>query len=109
MKKGEKHYTREIAKPASKLEGLRNFVQMIINEIEADNTQEALLKAVDLLGDLYEKGPYSEVASPAYAPSPEDVQSMIAEAKDDGYQAGLKEGRAKTLKAISNAVAEMKL
>jgi hypothetical protein len=46
------YYTREITMPKDKQEGLANFVQMIINELEADNTREALLKAVDLHGDI---------------------------------------------------------
>lgn len=45
-------YSREITMPTTKREGLENFIQMIINQIEAGNSQEALLKAVDLLQDV---------------------------------------------------------
>ena len=47
-----KHYTKEITTPKDLKDGLKNFVQMIINEIENDNPREALLKAVGLLDDL---------------------------------------------------------
>jgi len=57
-----KHYSQEIKAPKNMKEGLQNFVQMIINEIEAENHHEALMKAVDLLNDLWtEDGPYSSV------------------------------------------------
>lgn len=46
------YYTRKIEMPKTKTDGLRNFVQMIVNEIEAGNHNEALLKAVDLLNDV---------------------------------------------------------
>ncbi len=45
-------YSQEICKPKNAQEGIVNFVQMIINDIEAGETREALLKAVDLKGDL---------------------------------------------------------
>jgi hypothetical protein len=45
-------YAREITMPNSKQEGLANFVQMIINDLEAGDVREALLKAVDLRGDI---------------------------------------------------------
>lgn len=56
------HYSREITMPSTKLEGLQNFVQLIINKIEAGDTNEALLSAVDLLNDLGSNAnPYAEV------------------------------------------------
>ncbi len=45
-------YSAKISKPNNAQEGVTNFVQMIINELEAGNTREALLKAVDLRADL---------------------------------------------------------
>lgn len=48
----EKFYSMELEMPKNAQEGITNFVQMIINQIEAGNTQEALLKAVDLKNDL---------------------------------------------------------
>lgn len=46
------YYSAPISQPKSKEEGLKNFVQMIINDLEKGNHKEALLKAVDLLNDI---------------------------------------------------------
>lgn len=46
------YYSREITMPKTKKEGLCNFVQMVINRLEAGQHEEALLTAVDLLQDL---------------------------------------------------------
>ncbi|MER8827197.1 hypothetical protein NKH73_14005 [Mesorhizobium sp. M0938] len=45
-------YTRKIELPANKREGLANFVQMIVNNIEAGEIENALLTAVDLHQDI---------------------------------------------------------
>jgi hypothetical protein len=45
-------YSQQIVPSNSDKGGLLNFIQMIINEIEAGNTREALLKAVDLKDDI---------------------------------------------------------
>lgn len=47
-----RYYSRPIKQPKNREDGMRNFVQLIINEIEGGNHQEALLKAVDLLNDI---------------------------------------------------------
>jgi hypothetical protein len=47
-----KHYTRKIEVPANKRDGLANFVQIIINQIEAGDIENALLSAVDLHEDI---------------------------------------------------------
>jgi|SRR6185503_13288595 len=59
-----RYYSRQIKMPANKKEGLENFVQLIINQIEAGESNEALLTAVDLLNDLW-SGIYSEVDTEA--------------------------------------------
>lgn len=46
------HYSQDIKMPANKQQGLANFVQMIINQLERGETQEALPTAVDLLNDV---------------------------------------------------------
>ena len=46
------NYSRELQMPKTKRGGLANFVQMIINELEAGNNREALLRAVDLHNDI---------------------------------------------------------
>ena len=49
------YYSEEIKKPKNMQEGLANFVQMIVNELEAGNEREALLMAVDLKNDITSK------------------------------------------------------
>lgn len=57
-------YSREIEMPKTRLDGLCNFVQMIINQIEADKPHEALLTAVDLLDTLQgSSNPFSSITS----------------------------------------------
>jgi len=46
------YYSEDIKTPKGKQEGLANFVQMIINDLEAGDAGEALLKAVDLKNDI---------------------------------------------------------
>ena len=43
---------KEINKPKTKTEGLRNFVAMIINSLERGDAKEALLLATDLWNDI---------------------------------------------------------
>ena len=45
-------YSRQIEMPATKRDGLANFVQMVINQIENGEVSNALLTAVDLLQDI---------------------------------------------------------
>jgi hypothetical protein len=53
------YYTREIKTPQTKQDGLANALQMAINQIEAGNSNEALLQLVDLLDDVCaESNPY---------------------------------------------------
>lgn len=53
------YYSKEIKTPKTAQEGLANFVQMVINQIEAGQADFALLTAVDLLNDLQsEASPY---------------------------------------------------
>ena len=55
----ELYYSRPIAKPKDRREGLINFVQMIINAAERGDAREAMLLAVDLRNDLASKAaPY---------------------------------------------------
>lgn len=46
------YYTQNIEMPNDLQQGLANFVQMIINDIESGDEREALLKAVDLHNDI---------------------------------------------------------
>lgn len=47
-----KYYSREVKTPANKKEGLENFIQMIINQLEGDKPENAIYTAVDLLQDV---------------------------------------------------------
>lgn len=88
-------YSRKIEMPRTKRDGLANFVQMIINQIEAGDAQEALLKAVDLHQDIA-CGQYDEAmvdTKAANAATRELEQKHIEElaaAKADGVEAGIR-------------------
>lgn len=81
------YYSREVKMPQTKKEGLENFLQLIINRIEAGESQEALLKAVDLLEDI-RCGSYDEA---------------MADAK--GFSALVRESEAKHEAAVHSALA----
>ena len=86
-------YTREIKRPKNKEEGLQNFVQMIINCLEAGDHREALLKAVDLHQDLT-SGIYREVVAPElndFVPMGEHIRA-VEKARVEGSDAGMKAG-----------------
>lgn len=58
------YYSREIEMPKTRLDGLCNFVQIIINQLEAEKSQEALLTAVDLLDTLQgSSNPFSSITA----------------------------------------------
>lgn len=68
-------YSRKIEMPHSRLQGLCNFVQMIINAIEAGQHENAMLTAVDLLDTLEgQSNPFSSITS-------EKDNAMLAELK----------------------------
>jgi hypothetical protein len=68
-------YSRELKMPHTRLDGLCNFVQMVINALEAGNTESALLTAVDLLDTLRgQSNPFSSITS-------EKDNAMLAELK----------------------------
>lgn len=54
------YYYKEIKMPTTKKEGLMNFIQTVINQLEAGESNNALLTAVDLLNDV-RFGTYDEV------------------------------------------------
>ena len=58
------YYSQPIEMPKTKRDGLANFVQIIINKIEAGQSREALLSAVDLLDDIV-CGNYDDAMSDA--------------------------------------------
>jgi len=86
-------YTREIKRPKNLEEGLQNFVQMIINCLEAGDHREALLKAVDLHQDLC-CGAYKAVSAPELndsVPMAEHIRA-VERARKEGADAGMRAG-----------------
>lgn len=79
------YYTREVTMPKTLHEGLMNSVQMIINDIEAGNPQEGLLKAVDLLDSL-RCGIYGPSRKVFVAVSGEPVGVAIAGKQSDALR-----------------------
>lgn len=89
-------YSRKLEMPATRLGGLCNFVQMIINSLEAGETNNALLTAVDLLDTLGGKSnPFSSITS-------EKDNAMLAEIKKQHAA----EVAAAIIKAHASGVAE---
>ena len=87
------YYSREITKPATRKDGLCNYVQMIINRLEAGDTREALMTAVGLLDDL-SGSVYNEVtvdAAPDTMPMAEHFDAL-AKAKAEAMRAGFESG-----------------
>lgn len=100
-------YSREITKPANMEEGLQNFVQMIINRIEAGDAREALLLAVDLHQDLT-SGIYKEATEVDLSkkPIPADEHfAAVKAAKAQGIKDGLERGRASMAAEIREKLA----
>lgn len=96
------NYTRPIEAPKTRKDGLCNFVQMVINRLEAGDPAEALLVAVDLLNDLegtvYDsaitapKGPASILLS--------EHDAQLRDAKAEAFRKGFAAGEATKAKAI---------
>ena len=88
-----KLYSNEIKQPKNASEGLQNFVQMIINSIEADEYKQALIQAVDLHQDI-RAGFYNEVCSPdaEETVSTSDHLRALEKARNDGFNAGFEAG-----------------
>lgn len=100
-------YARDIQMPKTRKEGLCNYVQMIINRLEAGDHREALLTAVGLLDDL-SGSVYDDISdppTPEMIPAAEHFQAVAnarGEAYGDGFVAGQK-AKAAELRAIFDA------
>lgn len=103
-------FSAEIKRPTNLEEGLQNFVQMIINRLEAGDTHYALLLAVDLHDDLCSKSnPYKEVLKPDTTRQsvPQDEHFAALEtAKSEALERGIKLGRRAMQREISEKLAE---
>ena len=101
-------YTRHIEAPKDKAEGLQNFVQMIINRLDAGDHREALLLAVDLHEDL-RCGIYAEVTAPEImktVPVSEHYAAVHA-AKQAGIEQGMEAGRKEVRASLRNLLGEV--
>ncbi len=82
-------YSREIGMPKTKRDGLANFVQMVINRIEINDSREALLLAVDLLEDI-NCGLYDDAMTDAKAANTaiSELTAKQDRKTQDAYQRG---------------------
>lgn len=91
------YYSRPIKMPATKHEGLCNFVQMIINKIEAGDPQEALLIAADLHDTLSgSSNPFASITADRDNKLIEEIKkqhaSDTARAMEAAYARGVEDG-----------------
>lgn len=99
------YYSRPIKIPQTKRDGLENFVQMIINRLEAGEDREALLQAVDLL-DSVRCGQYDESMADAKGfnamarEMATQHQSEITAASEAGYARGQADERARIARQL---------
>lgn len=103
------YYSRDIKMPKTKLEGLQNFVQIIINNLEAEKPSEALLVAVDLLDDLSSKSnPYAEITDGkgnAQIRALEQAHAAsLSEAIAKAYAQGIEKGQAQERARIASVL-----
>lgn len=102
------YYTREIEMPKTRREGLQNFVQMVINKIEAGDNEKALLTAVDLLEDL-RCGIYDDAMANAkgYDAMAKELtakhQAELFIATKQGYDRGISDEKERMAKALGLA------
>lgn len=101
-------YAAEIKMPTTKREGLENFIQMVINKLEAGDTENALLTAVDLLEDV-RCGQYDDAMTDSKGHShlvrelEAKHQADIIAAGEYGHTRGIAEEKARMAKALGLA------
>lgn len=102
------YYSREIKMPATKREGLENFLQMVINKLEAGETREALMLAVDLQDDV-RCGIYDDAMADAKGFNRMTQEMMakhsaeIVKADEAGYERGVADEKARMAKQLGLA------
>ena len=102
------YYSREITMPKTRREGLANFVQIIINHIEAGRADDALMSAVDLLEDL-NCGLYDDamVNAKSYDAVIEEMRGKhaddLAKAYAEGQAEGMRSEKARLAKVLELA------
>lgn len=107
------YYSRPIKPPKTLREGLSNFVQMIVNDLGRGEFGEALLRAVDLLGDV-DSGIYDR-ALPSLPPNwqgvplvdPEraaaDLSRRLEQARAEGFRQGVQHERNRIVRSLVSA------
>jgi hypothetical protein len=98
-------YTRKIEMPVNKREGLANFVQIIINKIEAGDIENALLTAVDLREDIdcgiYDDAMINKTAELAFAKEMQAKHAAdIIAAAERGREDGIRQEKARMASAL---------
>lgn len=99
------YYSRKIEMPKTKREGLENFLQIIINRLEAGETHEGLLAAVDLLQDVH-SGVYDDAMKDAKGADllakelAEKHTADVIKASEENYSRGVADERARIVKLL---------
>lgn len=101
-------YTRKIESPTTTRDGWTNHVQMVINLIEAGETVEAVLIAVDLQDRMSgcQGAALDDLQAGEAKVSLKERDDAVAAAKAEAYRAGFEAGRRKAnsdLKALLDA------
>lgn len=106
------YYSREVTLPHTRREGFCNFVQLIVNQLEAGNPEEALLQAVDLLDCIsHDRNPYDSVTNAENARETsllaeikrkhsKELVDAMAKAREDGINAGISQERKRLALAL---------
>lgn len=93
------YYSRKIEMPNTRVQGLCNFVQLIINSLEAGDSNSALLTSVDLLDTLSgQSNPFSSITSDKdnamLAEMKKQHAAEVSDAIIKAHAAGVAEGEA---------------
>lgn len=103
------YYSRPLEMPETRLDGLRNFVQMIVNQIEGGDHANALLTAVDLLDTLTgSANPFASITSDKDNRMIEELKrqhatemgAALGRAEQDGFHRGVAAEKARMAKAL---------
>lgn len=103
------YYSRPIEMPKTRLDGLRNFVQMIVNQIEGGDHTNALMTAVDLLDTLTgSANPFASITSDKDNRMIEELKRQhakemgdaLARAEQDGVKRGIAAEKARMARVL---------
>lgn len=106
------YYSRELKTPVTRLDGLLNFVQMVINRLEAGEHHEALMVAVDLWDTLHgTANPFASITADKDNALIEEINrkhalekaDAIVRAHADGFAKGEQAEKARMAKVLGLA------